>query len=130
MFGHLKRWDRWPGCEMITVRGSCEGPKGVGPCYYQSLFMLYKSCFVEKNKNTGSEWVIACTNLPLTRSRPSAGVYAAAPAGKRVHTPGISPPSPEERGGQKDALPRFHHERMVSWFSLSLSLTDAEREWA
>lgn len=47
------------------------------------------------------------------------GFYAAPPAGKWVHTLGISPKSPKKGGGKEDALPRFHHERMashVSWF--------------
>lgn len=44
------------------------------------------------------------------------GFYAAPPARKWVHAPGISPESSEEGGGQEDALQRFHHERMVSHF--------------
>lgn len=42
------------------------------------------------------------------------GFHAASPVRKWVHAPGISPESSEKGGGQEDALPRLHHERLVS----------------
>ena len=52
------------------------------------------------------------------------GFHAASPVRKWVHAPGISPESSEEGGRQENALPRLHHERVVSPLSpLSLILS-------
>lgn len=64
------------------------------------------------------------------------GFYAAPPARKWVHTPGISPESSAEGGGKEDALQRFHHEWMVghflfhTLFSISRQRTALASKWA
>lgn len=76
----------------------------------------------KKNKVVEDDFHLICKSTPYLSARLTTiivcppGFYAAPPARKWVHAPGISPESSEEGGGQEDALQRFHHERMVSHF--------------
>lgn len=83
-------------------------------CFQKTLFFF--SCTFKRK----SRWLHLIFETPPVSSVTAVfppGFHAATPVGKWVHAPGISPESPEKGGGQEDALPRFHHERMASQIS-------------
>lgn len=93
-------------------------------------FLGFQVLYVQRKELTGRErWFHLISEPPPLSSITAVcppGFHAAPPAGKRVHAPGISPESPEEGGGQEDALPRFHHERMASQFPWFFTKTRSE----